>query len=483
MKITKRFLAVLLSIIMAFSCCAVAMAKTEEPLPIVIVEGIMIEENFLDYGTENERNTLSAINIPKVIFEVVKAIVFSAVMHDKQMFVDGFCCAANEALKYFSCDKNGDSVYDIQSPKYPQSISKCDRKPKGTEYEPGLLNTAVERYGEDYCYFYAYDWRLDPMDNAKEINTLIETAKMDHNCDKVNFISASMGGVNALAYLYNYGSDSIKNCVFLSSTFCGTYVASDLFSGKIDFNGLAVKNFVGSLIGDVPVVTQLLNVVYKFGLFNMLGSFLNRFVENNKRQIYDDVLRDAFATMPSLWAMVIPEEYDECINFMFPTAEDKQEYAGLISRADALQEMLRNKDAMLKEAVENGMHIEIIASYGLALIPAYERSVVNGDNTLETELMLGGATVAKYGETLGDGYQAAKPELVSPDNVVDLSTALYPEYTWVIKDAPHVPCRKDSECSNFILDVAESKTQPKANNYRGYSQFMRVDSDMNFIEY
>ena len=483
MKLTKKLIAVFLSVVMAMSCCTVALAKTEEPTPIVIVEGIMIEENFLDYGTENERNTLSAIDIPKVIFEVVKAIVFSSVFHDKQMFVDGFCAAASEALKYFSCDKNGDSVYDIQSPKYPQALSKCDRKPEGTEYEPGLINTAVERYGADYCYFYAYDWRLDPMENAKEINALIETAKKDHNCDKVNFISASMGGVNALAYLYNYGSDSIKNCVFLSSTFCGTYVASDLFSGKIDFNGLAVRNFIGSLIGNVPVVDQLLNIVYNFGVFNLLGGFLNKFVENNKEQIYKDVLRDNFATMPSLWAMVLPEEYEECMNFMFPTEEDKKEYAGLISRADSLQEMLRNKDEMLEDAVENGMQIEIIASYDLALIPAYERATVNGDNTLESELMLGGATVAKYGETLGEDYQAAKPELVSPDNVVDLSTALYPEYTWVIKGAPHVPCRKGSECSNFILDVAESETQPTASNYRDYSQFMRVDSDMNFIAF
>lgn len=480
----KKIISILLCLIIAFSCCTAGFAKIKEPdYPLVVIEGIMITENFLDYGTENERNTISEINIPMIILGVVKAIVFGSILHNSSVFVDGFCATASEALKYFRCDKNGNSVYEIQSPKYTKALSECDRKPAGDMYEPGLINDAAEFYGAENCYFYAYDWRLDPLDNADEINELIETAKKDHNCDKVNLVSASLGGVNALAYLTKYGSDSVHNCIFLSSTFCGTYVATDLFSGKIDFNGNTLSNFLISMIGDIPVLPLLIKSINKTGIIDFGCSFLNRFIEKNKRQIYDEVLRDAFATMPSLWAVVLPEEYDDCINFIFNTEELKSEYAGLIKRADALQDMIKNRDAMLKKAMADGMNVMVVASYNLAPIPAYERADVQGDGTLETELMLGGATVAKFGETLGENYIAKDPKLVSPDNIVDLSTALFPEYTWVIKNEPHVGCMVGSDFNKFIFALTEAVEQPNADSYCGYSRFMCVDKDQNFIDF
>lgn len=480
----KKIISLFLCVIIAFSCCTAGFAKTKEPVyPLVVIEGIMIEENYLDYGTDKERNTLSEINIPLAVLGIVKAIVFGSILHDSSAFVDGFCSTAREALKYFRCDKDGNSVYDIQSPKYTKALSECERKPVGEMYEPGLINDAAEYYGAENCYFYAYDWRLDPLDNADEINELIETAKKDHNCDMVNLVSASLGGVNALAYLTKYGSDSIHNCIFLSSAFCGTYVATDLFKGEIDFNGTTLSNFLISLIGDVPVIPTIIRAINKTGIIDFGCSFLNKFIEKNKRQIYDEVLRDSFATMPSLWAVVLTEEYDECMDFMFNTDELKTEYAGLIKRADALQEMMKNRDLTLNKAIDNGMNVMVVASYNLAPIPAYKRADVQGDGTLETELMLGGATVAKYGETLGDNYNAIDPGLVSPDNIVDLSTSLYPEYTWVVKNEPHVGCIVGSDFNRFIFELTEADEQPTADSYRGYSRFMCVDKNQNFIEF
>lgn len=476
----KKVISIILCVVLAFGCCTVGFARTEN-YPILIIEGIQVDQQFLDYGTENQRNTISAINIPTVVFEVVKAIVFSSILQDKQVFVDGFCSAAKEALKYFSCDKDGNSVYEIQTDKFPLAISNYENYPKRDDCEPGLLADAIERYGADMCYYYRYDWRLDPLDNADEINALVETAKSDHGCDRVNIISASMGGINALCYLAKYGSDSVNNCVFLSSTFFGTYVASDLLQGKVDFNDGAVYNYAASLVKDIPVVGALLKAVYKTGLLGFACNFLNGFVEDNKAQIYDEVLRDCFATMPALWAVTLPEEYDDCIDNIFHSDELKAEYAGVIRRADALHEVGLNRENILDSAVENGMHLYIVASYGLPPIPAYERAVTQGDSILESAPMLGNATVADYGTTFPEDYQPLDPSLVSPDRIVDLSTAAYPQYTWAIRDAMHVPCRTGAQTNEFLFTLLESDTQLTADSLEDYPQFLRTDENLDFI--
>ena len=171
------------------------------------------------------------------------------------------------------------------------------------------------------------------------------------------------------------------------------------------------------------------------------------------------------------------------MNFIFPTAELKQEYSGLIKRADALQKMISERDELLENAKKDGVKISIVAGYDLPLIPTYKRASTQGDSILETALMAGNATVAPYGKTLGDNYNAAVPELVSPDNMIDMSTAKMPECTWLVRNAPHVACLCGSDFSKFIFTLAEAENQPAVDSLSGYSRFMCVDKAQNFIEF
>ena len=65
--------------------------------------------------------------------------------------------------------------------------------------------------------------------------------------------------------------------------------------------------------------------------------------------------------------------------------------------------------------------------------------------------MSGYATVAKFGETLGDDYVAENPALLSPDRVVDLSTAILPDHTYIIKGAPHVGGTYGTDYADFFV--------------------------------
>ena len=76
--------------------------------------------------------------------------------------------------------------------------------------------------------------------------------------------------------------------------------------------------------------------------------------------------------------------------------------------------------------IHNGVKIAVVAHYDTPLAPVYESANFNGDGVLETYQMSGYATVAKYGETLGDDYVPADPKYLSPDRTVDLSTRSIP---------------------------------------------------------
>lgn len=496
LKIIRRIISILTCVILVFMCSTTSFAETEEnenpavtvksidaEYPVIIIQGIKFDQQYVDMGTENERGYLSDITVQSVASAVIKAGAKGLFSLSKDVFIDEILSYCKDAFKYISSDKNGDSVYNVSTKKYTQSMANYNDYPRGSTNEEGILKTAIARYGADMCYYYSYDWRIDPLDNSDEINELVETAKNDHGCDKVNFISASLGGVNALAYLYKYGYGSVKSCVFLSTTIYGTYVATDLLKGNIDFNSEILYNFLNCMLEDSPVAQFAIKALYKTGFFKGVCSTLNNLAADYSDEIYDEVLRDTFATAPSLWSVVKSDEYEECIEYVFPTDELKIEYSGLIERADALQDMLSKRDELLDEAVENGMSMSIVAGYNTALIPAYSRASTQGDGTLETALMAGGATVSDFGKTFGDDYTVSNSELLSPDKSVDMSTARFPEYTWLIKDSPHVACLFGSDYSEFVFTLVDSKVQPSITTLDGYSRFMCVDRNQNFTEF
>lgn len=144
-----------------------------------------------------------------------------------------------------------------------------------------------------------------------------------------------------------------------------------------------------------------------------------------------------------------------------------------LKRIEALRDMMSNRTVLLNEMVENGVGIAVFSNYGSPLIPVYESADFSGDRTLEAYNTSGFATVAKYGQTLGKGYKATNPELVSPDNWVDLSTAILPEYT----NAPHVSGSYGTDYSDFVVFLLTNTGDFKVGSNPKYPRFM--DSNIN----
>lgn len=467
---------VVLTMILSFSMPVFA-ADTHDPvkcknIPVIVVRGMDFGGLYVDCGTENEKSAINT-DAGMIIMGVFKIIGAGIVNFSFDAAIDEISNLACNIFEGFTMDQNGDSLYNVSTPKYPESADKYENLCSGEGFEYGIVRTCIETFGEGHTYYVNYDWRLDPFVVADDINAAVESATKNTGHDKVNIICCSMGGQMTMAYLTEYGYEKVNRCLFMSSTFCGAQVASDLLTGKVDITAKTLYNFVGNL-SDNGILTFLIDALYKVGVFDGITVLTDFILENYKDDLYEDAIIPVFGRMPALWGLVQPEDYESAINFVF--GGRTKENAAFLERTDKLQQMMSNRTNLINEMLDSGVEIAIVAHYDAPVAPVYENAHFNGDGTLETYQMSGYATVAPYGETLGDDYVAKYPEYLSPDRVVDLSTALFPEYTYIIKGAPHVAGSYGTEYSEFIVWLLTYDGDFRAGSSEKYPQFMVSDS-------
>ena len=378
-------------------------------------------------------------------------------------------------------DQNGDSLYNVSVPKYTQSADNYENLRDGTDFEYGIVRTCIETLGNGHTYYINYDWRLDPFVVADDINSAVESAIQNTGHKKVNIICCSMGGIMTIAYLNKYGYDKVNRCLFMSSTFCGAQVASDALTGKIDIDAENLCNYLKYTVSGNGALSFLIDAVYKLKIFDGLTLLTDYILDNYKDRVFERVAIPVFGHMLPMWGLVQSEDYEDALNYVFGGREKAD--PAFLAKTDALQKMMTDKTDLIQEMIDNGVEIAVVAHYGLPVVPVYENSHFNGDTILETYQMSGYATVAPYGETLGDDYVAEKPELLSPDRTVDLSTALFPEYTYIIKGAPHVGGSYGTDYSNFIVWLLTYDGEFYAGASEDYPQFMLSDSEQNLSKF
>lgn len=442
-------------------------------IPVIVVRGMDFGGLYVDCGTENEKPAINT-DAGMIVEGALKAIGSALLRFNFDCFIDGVIDLANGIFKNLTMDKNGDSLYNVGVPKYTDSADNYENLRTGEAFEYGIVRTCIEAFGDGHTYYINYDWRLDPYVVADDINAAVESAIKNTGHDKVNIVCCSMGGIMTVAYLTEYGYEKVNRCLFMSSTFCGAQVASDLLCGKVDIEPENLYNLLKNSTTDNKFLSFLIDTLDFMGGFEAVTALTDYILENYKDEVYEEAIIPIFGRMLTLWGLVQPEDYEDAVNYIFGgrTAEN----ADFLRRADALQEMMNGRTDLINEMIDNGVEIAVVAHYGTPVVPVYENADFNGDGTLETYQMSGYATVAPYGKTLGEDYVAENPEYLSPDNVVDLSTALFPEYTYIIKNAPHVAGSYGTEYAGFIVWLLSCDGEFYAGVNERYPQFMISDS-------
>lgn len=477
----KKVISVLLALVLAFGACVPAFAHSAQQagecsdLPVVIVRGMDFNGLSIDYGTEQQRPAIAPIDAKGVVGCLVKMIYKGVMNFSFDPAMDVLLDYVNEIMGGLSMNPDGSSMYNVGYKKYPLSADHYEEVITDNRNEPGIARACTETFAEGHTYYFYYDWRIDPWEVADDINETVNTALRETGHDKVKIVCSSMGGIMTVAYLTKYGYSKVERCLFMSSTFCGAQVASDMLTGKVKITPDNLYKYVLSLVGDKPAAGVFIKVLNKLGAFKAVTKLTDFIIDNYKEEAYEKTLTPIFGYMLPLWGLVQPQDFGDALDFIF--GDKQKENAEFIAKAERLQLMMKNRDKLINEMIHNGVKIAVVAHYDTPLAPVYESANFNGDGVLETYQMSGYATVAKYGETLGDDYVPADPKYLSPDRTVDLSTALYPEYTYIIKGAPHVSCSYGSDMSGFLMWLLSCDGEFYAGVNEKYPQFMVSDKN------
>lgn len=455
----------------------VTIEKVETDTPVIIVRGMNFTGGLqFDRGTENARAVQPEFDVAELFNYLTKT--FAAVMTEFSIEagVSVICEYVTKLFGSYPCDENGNSLYsNITAASFTESCASYPEYFSSTATdEISLASSLMARYGADKVYYFDYDWRLDPMDNADKLDSLVQTALSDHGTDKADFICCSMGGSVIAAYMAEYGYDNIDTLVSNTSVIFGADVISDLFQGKVCFDSKAVERYLTAM---VPGISGFVKVLSFTGVLDGLCNFINSFAKEYEEMIYEETLVPTFATLPGFWSMVRAEDYAACRSFIFSGREEQ--YAGLLARLDAYHNTVASRRIeLLDGAIDSGVKFCVIAAYGSPMVPAYERAKFQSDGVVETSPMSGGALVSVVGSELTEEQLAVgDSRYVSPDKCINASTCAYKDYTWFLKDSGHVIGGYGSDCVKFIFALLESEQQPTIDTWSEYPQFMTSNAN------
>lgn len=476
----KKLLSVLMAIVMIFTITVPAFAAQKTATaaenydgnPVIIVRGI----DFAGLTFENGEKALN-VSASTIFSALMDGFMGMLKIKTVDSVLDGAFLAAKEIFDPISCDKEGNSkYYDVSMKQYPESMANYPEfvatLPDGGE--EGIVKTAIDKYGAENTYFFTYDWRKTPEQIADELHGYVQTARRNSGKDKVNIICASMGGMVTTAYFYYYGTYDVESAVFLSGAQNGTYVCGDALNGRIVFDGDVLVKFINGATGDNFFLKVFIGIFDMLGVVDFIADVANDMVSSSFDRGNDLMLRDSLGAFCGFWALCPDADFESGVENIFGGHEE--EYPVLLEKIDGVKKFVFSTEETLKGAIADGVKISFVSNYNSGLAPVYERANLNGDNVLEAELTSNFATIAPLGETLSKGYiENADKKYISPDNVIDASTAVFKDNTWFVKDAPHVAADYRTGFSEFTFTLLESETQPTINSFEKYPQFMIAD--------
>ena len=314
------------------------------------------------------------------------------------------------------------------------------------------------------AYTPAYDWRLDPYVIAEDIHTYIGEVKAATGADKVNLIGRSIGSSVLMAYLELYGAEGLDTIVLYCPSFYGMETISKTFAGKIEIDPDGIESFTDYYVssgaaddladGDtLQLLLDVVNVTVSLRMLDIPSGMMERIYSHIYGEVYPRLLVKAYGSMPSFWSLVGDDDYEQAKEIMFGGHEDV--YAGLIEKIDHFHySNLVRSEEILSELAREGAKLQIVAKYGVPMIPLVEGSNVQSDMLTSVFSATLGAEAALYGETLSAKYIAArktagKDRYIGVDNVVDASTGFLPDHTWFIKNLAH---RTMPESINYLFE-------------------------------
>ncbi len=479
----KKIISVLLTLVFVFTMCMPAFAVGEKDTayngdPIVVVRGI----DFTGLVREDDSKAIS-FGIQD-IFSLLTDFGIRKLKGDKDAFANALISFAVDLFDPVASDKDGNPKHsDVHIPTFMSSADKIDLS--GDEWADtavGLFRSVAQKFGGKSTYLFTFDWRKSPTKLAADLNAFIEMVKTETGKSKVDIAACSMGGMITTAYMEYYGTESIDSVTYLSSAHNGGNIIGSAFTGDLVVNADALGDFLIEKTSGNFMLNLLLIVLDGVGVVRFVTEQLNNFISKYKDKLYDEFLRVSLGTAFGLWALCPDEYFDEAVDFFYGDCES--EYTAALSELEKVREFVFKTDDIIAKAYADGLKVSFVSHYDSRQLPIYSGYEAHGDGVLESNRTSGYGTFAKYGQTLSDAQIAGvDPQYISPDRVVNASTCLYKNTTWIVKGAKHVGCKDGSDHTEFAIWLITRDTQPTVATNSEYPRFINVDSNENFIAF
>ncbi len=362
----------------------------------------------------------------------------------------------SEILKYQKCDENGNHIENLKTQRWNHSLGYMSKEDLEWTYRMVPMQALVNEIGEDHVYFFTFNLVGDPMDSADDLAEYIRMVKEQTGHDKVSLLPISLGGTILTAYLEKYGHGELDQIVNAVACLDGTDIVADFFARewRLD-DGYLYHQFMTNIFAESegkPTTGYLINTL----LHIMPRSGVDAFLSGAISGILDSLMLNC----PQFWAMLPSYRYDALA----------ERYLGdkpaLRKRTDSFRTARLNLKENILKAVADGVRVNSIAGANLDLgeemytyfniVASAEK--VNSDGIVNLSSTTLGATGAAGKQSL-DGVDYEKNTYcknpdhnhVSPDNMVDTSTAILPENTWVFLDQHH-----EVGCNDVVLNLAKA---------------------------
>ena len=322
-----------------------------------------------------------------------------------------------------------------------------------------------------------YDWRLDPMTLADDLNDFIEYVREATGAEKVNLSCHSLGGVVVLTYLSKYGHDKVKGVCFNTTAIFGETYTGDLMRGDIVFDADAVDYYMRYALDNneyEELLTGLISMANKSGLLDLLERKANGLVKSQKERVIREVLLPMFGNWLTIWSMIPDKDVPDALENVFNVLCKDEDRSALRAKIDAYNTVVRTPKTDTLRNLNEDANVYVISRYGYSSVPVTPSFKVLSDGTVDTRYSSFGATTSDYDKTLPDSTIKDVPaSLVSPNKQVDASTCMFPLQTWLIRNLKHATTPGSVwQLINLLLAQDEQAT---VDTFEQYPRFLVYD--------
>ncbi|MBQ3150060.1 MAG: hypothetical protein IJB86_02305 [Clostridia bacterium] len=513
----KKFISVLLSVIMAFSVlpvmCFAAEEDANENLPMIFVTGIGQTFSFMEnedgsdtfpykYTDENgemkeriipfnNRGNILNFDIdlvldnlfsnPKATIKalgVIGQILLSLVLNTYVISNKNFAEVARELFYLNIPDENGKLPEEVVTPFYTYPVSQYNEDAKDRFDRTVPHPELIEAYGKDrvFCFNYVPFGSIENL--ADSLNDYINNVQTKYfPGKKVILVPMSMGAATVSRYLYKYGAEGdVAKVISVVGCWDGSDVFADLVEGKYADNSADIfyGELLESLLGD-DVTVSLVKIVLRMLSKKRLTTPL---VRNLVKILCDEVILRS-STMVAL----IPSDRYKAIRDVYLT---RPGYEKVLADADKYYEAQSSLKTTLRNLEETvGTEFYFISGYGLpfgsvttdyAFFKCFETAgTTNSDEIIQIESTTIGATAVAAGTQFSKDYldkaeENGTAKYISPDKSVDLSTAAFPDRCFLFYQQKH-ELEYNNVAIDTVLEIAKGNVKDAYHDPENYPQF------------